>query len=187
MEIGDVESNVSSGVKKMTEQTGKTPGGSTGLCHLVVTTALTGADVNFTVDVTRANQLRLESESGLTNYPITVEPGMLVSDAVETVLQQDKVPIEAFLLTGKIHGKDASHIIAIVQNKEGEYAVVDSLVSNAIVKLSDTEAVAAYINERFDTTTRKLDYSVVLTKGEQSRRTSSRGNQPIQVGRGIFI
>jgi hypothetical protein len=190
-----VESTVKRTVKKMTEQTGKEPGKSTGLCHLVVTGALTGADIDFTVDVTRENQILLESATGLANYPVEVRRNVSMFDAVTTLLEQEQVPIKALLLTGKVNNPDPkvdeTHVIAVVQDREGKYGIIDSLVEGAVEKVDDFEAVASHVDGRFDTTTRSLRYSVVLTEVERAKRLAVKGRrmgaEPVEVGPGVFI
>jgi hypothetical protein len=195
MEPFHVDETAKKTVQDMKAQTGMEPGSQTGLCHLVVTGALTGADIDFTVDVTKDNQIKIESESGLINYPIIVEGGILMSDAVETILNQQEVPMKALLLTGKINHPDEkldeTHVIAVVQDTEGKYSIVDSLTSDAVEKVENAEEVARHVNGRFDTVSRRLSYSVVLTQEEQTRRKEAQGtrgaNEPVRVGNGVFI
>jgi len=187
MEPEHLDENVSAAREKMRAQTGKETGGPTGLCHLVVTSAL-GADVDFTVDVTRDSQIKIESESGLSPYPVIVDRGVLSFDAITKLLEQNQVPFEALLITGRVQNQDAAHMVAVVPDRAtGQYAIVDSLLPEAVERRPDSEQVANHVNSRFNTVTESLTYSVVLTQAERDRRLAAPGHKPVMIDRGIHI
>ena len=167
MKPEDLRRNIAGTLYEMKRQTGKEPGGPSGLCHKVVVGALTGngEKLVFQQAPDRMSQKREEIVMGLNSYPISIQ-GVTPQEALPAVLTQEEVPLDAVIVTGISREFHRGHEIAVVPNDgKGPYAIVDSLLSGALLEGQEVDDVSHFM-DRFS---HVIDLYVVPIEKQRER------------------
>ena len=165
MRFETLTGNIAKTVLQMQEQTGKQPGGPTGLCQKFVVGALTGADIDFTSrPETLYEQIKDEARAGLVRH--TRELNMQIS-ILPIRLRQNMGASEALLISSEVYSRSrlVRHLIAIVPTVVHPYCVVDSLLTTGISFHQEPSEVEVFVQERFYS--KLVDLSTAFIKNEE--------------------
>jgi len=178
--------NLEKTLAAMKRQTGKVPGGPTGLCHPVVIGALTGRELLF-VERSVREQEQLERHTGFEYYELHERWGRTPLRTIPDALTQTEIEQDAIMVMGKLKAFNEYHIAAIVpDNANPPYHIIDSLLPGATEQYETVEEVLVYLDNQFHK--RKMTAGVVPTAEEKrKRRKDGYRMERVRIGEGVTI
>lgn len=175
MEKDRLFSNRDRAARDMKAQTGKEPGGPTGMCGLFVAGALTGSEMRYVANLRPVAQEDELFSAGLLRHEVdhTIPDRLAVLSS--TLRPVPGFAVDAAIIQGEM--KDGyGHMMAVVPTEtstdegqtEKEFHVVNSLAKNGIVSFTTSEDAVGYIDSQFKKDTIRI--SVKPTEEEIQRR-----------------